>query len=83
MWESSDVYAFHEEGVESFDALDEFINDASSTSPHELGDDCCLSEDDKIDRLFEKIENCTEISKLEPGSRRPTLIAGTGSCQSY
>jgi len=38
---------------------------------------CCLSEDDKIDRLFEKIENCTEISKLEPGSRRPTLIAGT------
>jgi hypothetical protein len=37
---------------------------------------CCLSNDDKIDRLFEKIEKCTEISKLEPGSRRPTLLAG-------
>lgn len=37
---------------------------------------CCLSEDDKIDRLFDKIEKCTEISKLEPGGSKPVLVNG-------
>lgn len=37
---------------------------------------CCLSEDDKIDRIFDKIEKATGLDRLEPGVSRPVLVNG-------